>query len=119
MEKALTKVGSFWISKKAKEELSAVSNTVEEKAKWILNKLKAFGGCPPRTQPSAGTFSEKHNMLRDGRIEIKAERVYAGGMRSEVQGRIGGEIRKAGERHVIEGEVERDGRDENEGGGVG
>ncbi|KAE8124388.1 hypothetical protein FH972_019281 [Carpinus fangiana] len=47
MEKALTKVGSFWISKKAKaeisnitEDLSSLSNTVEEKAKWIFNKLK-------------------------------------------------------------------------------
>ncbi|KAH7529015.1 hypothetical protein FEM48_Zijuj05G0138800 [Ziziphus jujuba var. spinosa] len=47
MEKALTKVGSFWISKKAKEEISNItedissfSNTVEEKAKWIFNKLK-------------------------------------------------------------------------------
>ncbi|KAG7954961.1 hypothetical protein I3843_11G047600 [Carya illinoinensis] len=47
MEKALTKVGSFWISKKAKEEishisedLSSISNTVEGKAKWIFNKLK-------------------------------------------------------------------------------
>ncbi|KAH1114799.1 hypothetical protein J1N35_008177 [Gossypium stocksii] len=54
MEKALTKVGSFWISKKAKEELfniteelSAVSNTVEEKAKWILNKLKGRGALIP------------------------------------------------------------------------
>uniref|UniRef100_A0A5B6ZJE8 DUF538 family protein n=1 Tax=Davidia involucrata TaxID=16924 RepID=A0A5B6ZJE8_DAVIN len=52
MEKALTKVGSlksgtFWVSKKAKEEISNItqdlstfSNTVEEKAKWIFNKLK-------------------------------------------------------------------------------
>ncbi|KAF8378743.1 hypothetical protein HHK36_030092 [Tetracentron sinense] len=52
MEKALTKVGSlkagsFWISRKAKEEISNISeditsfsNTVEEKAKWIFNKLK-------------------------------------------------------------------------------
>ncbi|KAH6799096.1 DUF538 family protein of unknown function [Perilla frutescens var. frutescens] len=52
MEKALVKVGSikagtFWVSKKAKEEisnisqdLSTLSNTVEEKAKWIFNKLK-------------------------------------------------------------------------------
>ncbi|KAF6147210.1 hypothetical protein GIB67_039340 [Kingdonia uniflora] len=52
MEKALTKVaslkaGSYWISKKAKEEISNISedlnsfsNTVEEKAKWIFNKLK-------------------------------------------------------------------------------
>ncbi|XP_021286811.1 uncharacterized protein At5g01610-like [Herrania umbratica] len=47
MEKALTKAGSFWISKKAKaelsnitEDLSSLSNTVEEKAKWIFNKLK-------------------------------------------------------------------------------
>ncbi|KDP31297.1 hypothetical protein JCGZ_11673 [Jatropha curcas] len=47
MEKALTKVGSFWISKKAKEEfsnishdLSNLSDSVEEKAKWVFNKLK-------------------------------------------------------------------------------
>ncbi|KAL7139306.1 hypothetical protein ABFS83_09G041800 [Erythranthe nasuta] len=52
MEKALVKVGSikagtFWVSKKAKEEISNISqdlstfsNTVEEKAKWIFNKLK-------------------------------------------------------------------------------
>ncbi|XP_059642268.1 uncharacterized protein At5g01610-like [Cornus florida] len=52
MEKALTKVGSlktgtFWVSKKAKEEISNItqdlstfSNTVEEKAKWIFKKLK-------------------------------------------------------------------------------
>ncbi|KAF9626459.1 hypothetical protein IFM89_034393 [Coptis chinensis] len=60
MEKALTKVGSikvgsFWISKKAKEEisnisedLSSFSNTVEEKAKWIFNKLK---GKPQKSLP--------------------------------------------------------------------
>ncbi|PIA62929.1 hypothetical protein AQUCO_00200741v1 [Aquilegia coerulea] len=60
MEKALTtvgsfKAGSFWISKKAKEEisnisedLSALSNTVEEKAKWVFNKLK---GKPPKSLP--------------------------------------------------------------------
>lgn len=60
MEKALTKVsslkvGSLWISKKAKEEFSNISddlttfsNTVEEKAKWIFNKLK---GMPPKTLP--------------------------------------------------------------------
>ncbi|XP_062116632.1 uncharacterized protein At5g01610-like [Humulus lupulus] len=47
MDKALTKVGSFWISKKAKEEisnitedLSSFSSTVEEKARWVFNKLK-------------------------------------------------------------------------------
>ncbi|PSR84988.1 Protein of unknown function DUF538 protein [Actinidia chinensis var. chinensis] len=52
MEKALVKVeslkaGGFWLSKKAKEEFSNItedltvfSNTVEEKAKWIFNKLK-------------------------------------------------------------------------------
>ncbi|CAA3010376.1 Hypothetical predicted protein [Olea europaea subsp. europaea] len=52
MEKALTKVGSlkastFWVSEKAKEEisnisqdLSTLSSTVEEKAKWIFNKFK-------------------------------------------------------------------------------
>ncbi|KAL5553699.1 hypothetical protein UlMin_041100 [Ulmus minor] len=60
MEKVLTKVsslkvGNSWISKKAKEELSNISgdittfsNTVEEKAKWIFNKLK---GKPPRSLP--------------------------------------------------------------------
>ncbi|GMY25909.1 DUF538 domain-containing protein [Fagus crenata] len=52
MEKALTKVssikvGSLWITKKAKEEFSNISedittfsSTVEEKAKWVFNKLK-------------------------------------------------------------------------------
>ncbi|KAJ0982047.1 hypothetical protein J5N97_010302 [Dioscorea zingiberensis] len=55
MEKALTKVGSFWISKKAKEEiysigedLSRFSNTVEEKAKWVFEKLK---GKPQKALP--------------------------------------------------------------------
>ena len=60
MERALTtvsslKVGSLWISKKAKEELSNISqdintfsNTVEEKAKWIFNKLK---GKPMKSLP--------------------------------------------------------------------
>ncbi|KAK4430048.1 hypothetical protein Salat_1305500 [Sesamum alatum] len=60
MEKALVKLGSikagsFWLSKKAKEELNnitqdlnTVSNVVEEKAKWIFNKLK---GKPPRSLP--------------------------------------------------------------------
>lgn len=52
MEKALTKVGSLkvgsiWISKKAKEEfstitddLSSFSSTIEGKAKWVFNKFK-------------------------------------------------------------------------------
>ncbi|KAK2973441.1 hypothetical protein RJ640_007942 [Escallonia rubra] len=60
MEKALVKVGSikagsFWLSKKAKEEftnitddLNTFSNTVEEKAKWVFNKLK---GKPQKTLP--------------------------------------------------------------------
>ncbi|KAJ0106315.1 hypothetical protein Patl1_18815 [Pistacia atlantica] len=55
MDKALTKASSFWISKKAKEELSnitqdlsSLSNTVEEKAKWIFNKLK---GKPVKALP--------------------------------------------------------------------
>lgn len=60
MEKALTKVGSLkvgglWISKKAKEEFSNItedlntfSSTVEEKAKWIFNKLK---GKPLKSLP--------------------------------------------------------------------
>ncbi|MQL74098.1 hypothetical protein Taro_006470 [Colocasia esculenta] len=90
MEKALTKVGSFWISKKAKEEISAIgddlsvsvshcscalwppllvnlvtggvilvpvlmkfSNTVEEKAKWIFEKLKVpcSEGKPSKSLP--------------------------------------------------------------------
>ncbi|XP_043687143.1 uncharacterized protein At5g01610-like [Telopea speciosissima] len=60
MEKALTTVGSlksgsFWISKKAKEEISSItgeitslSNTVEEKTKWIFNRLK---GKPQKALP--------------------------------------------------------------------
>ncbi|KAL2904083.1 hypothetical protein RDABS01_002793 [Bienertia sinuspersici] len=62
MEKALTKVGSmkaaagsFWITKKAKEELidisqdlNAVSSVVEDKAKWLFNKLK---GKPSKSLP--------------------------------------------------------------------
>ncbi|KAE9595640.1 hypothetical protein Lal_00030609 [Lupinus albus] len=54
MQKALTRVTSFklvlgnsWITKKAKQEFSNISgdittfsNTVEEKAKWVFNKLK-------------------------------------------------------------------------------
>ncbi|KAL2935274.1 hypothetical protein RDABS01_018392 [Bienertia sinuspersici] len=52
MEKALTKVsslkvGSGWISKKAKqdfstitEDLSSISSTIEGKAKWVFNKFK-------------------------------------------------------------------------------
>ncbi|KAL3501472.1 hypothetical protein ACH5RR_035921 [Cinchona calisaya] len=60
MEKALVKVGSikagsFWLTKKAKEEfnnisedLNTFSNTVEEKAKWIFNKLK---GKPLKSLP--------------------------------------------------------------------
>ncbi|XP_009795914.1 uncharacterized protein At5g01610-like [Nicotiana tabacum] len=60
MERALTKVGSlksstFWVSKKAKEEISNISHdlsnlssTVEEKAKWIFNKLK---GKPTKSLP--------------------------------------------------------------------
>ncbi|GAB2234238.1 hypothetical protein Droror1_Dr00003482 [Drosera rotundifolia] len=55
MEKALSKVGSFWITQKAKEELKDISddlttfsNAVEEKAKWIFNKLK---GKPQKSLP--------------------------------------------------------------------
>ncbi|KAL4639590.1 hypothetical protein ACB092_03G229300 [Castanea dentata] len=60
MDKALTKVGSLkvgslWITKKAKEEFSNISedistfsNTVEEKAKWVFNKLK---GKPLKSLP--------------------------------------------------------------------
>ncbi|KAF7838501.1 DUF538 family protein [Senna tora] len=47
MEKVVSKVGSFWISKKAKQEfsnithdLSSLSNSVEDKAKCLINKLK-------------------------------------------------------------------------------
>ncbi|KAL7091322.1 hypothetical protein ACP275_12G098200 [Erythranthe tilingii] len=68
MEKALVKMGSlkagsFWLSKKAKEELNnitqdltTVSNVVEEKAKWIFNKLK---GQPPR---SLSDLLRQHNL---------------------------------------------------------
>ncbi|KAJ7956433.1 Protein of unknown function, DUF538 [Quillaja saponaria] len=63
MEKALTKVGSFWISKKAKEEisnitddLSSLSNTVEEKAKQIFKKLK---GKPSKALPD---LLREHNL---------------------------------------------------------
>ncbi|KAJ4796355.1 Cp protein [Rhynchospora pubera] len=49
MEKALTKLSSFTISRKAKEEIASIgedlsrfSSTVEEKAKWVFEKLK---GC--------------------------------------------------------------------------
>ncbi|KAG5536546.1 hypothetical protein RHGRI_024089 [Rhododendron griersonianum] len=60
MEKALTKVGSikastFWASNKAKQEISNItqdlstfSSTVEDKAKWIFNKLK---GKPSKALP--------------------------------------------------------------------
>ncbi|XP_044485353.1 uncharacterized protein At5g01610-like [Mangifera indica] len=63
MDKALTKAGSFWISKKAKEELSSItqdlsslSNTVEEKAKWIFNRLK---GKPLKALPD---LLKDHNL---------------------------------------------------------
>ncbi|KAF5745444.1 hypothetical protein HS088_TW07G01028 [Tripterygium wilfordii] len=68
MEKALTKVGSLkvgglWISKKAKEELSNISgdinkfsSTVEDKAKWIFNKLK---GKPLKSLPD---LLREHNL---------------------------------------------------------
>ncbi|KAM7250714.1 hypothetical protein ACFE04_022597 [Oxalis oulophora] len=58
MEKALTRVSSLnvgWISKKAKQELSNISqdittfsSTVEEKAKWVFDKLK---GKPLKSLP--------------------------------------------------------------------
>uniref|UniRef100_A0A6N2NBA4 Uncharacterized protein n=1 Tax=Salix viminalis TaxID=40686 RepID=A0A6N2NBA4_SALVM len=80
MEKALTKVnslkvGSLWISKKAKEELSNItedfnsfSTTVEEKAKWVFNKLK---GKPLKSLPdllreynlATGALPPEHNLL--------------------------------------------------------
>ncbi|KAL3631204.1 hypothetical protein CASFOL_024188 [Castilleja foliolosa] len=68
MEKALVKMGSlkagsFWLSKKAKEEfnnisqdLNTVSNVVEEKAKWIFDKLK---GKPTRSLPD---LLREHNL---------------------------------------------------------
>ncbi|XP_064968053.1 uncharacterized protein At5g01610 isoform X1 [Musa acuminata AAA Group] len=55
MDKALKKVASFSIPKKAKEEISSIgedlsrfSSTVEEKAKWIFEKLK---GKPSKSLP--------------------------------------------------------------------
>ncbi|XP_030521831.1 uncharacterized protein At5g01610-like [Rhodamnia argentea] len=63
MEKAMTKAGSFWISKKAKQEisniagdLSSISGAVEEKAKWVVNKLK---GKPPKALPD---LLREHNL---------------------------------------------------------
>ncbi|XP_041012980.1 uncharacterized protein At5g01610-like [Juglans microcarpa x Juglans regia] len=72
MEKALTKVGSLkvvvgssWITKKAKEEFSnlteditTLSNTVEDKAKWIFNKLK---GKPVKSLPD---LLQEYNLPR-------------------------------------------------------
>eukprot|EP00252_Welwitschia_mirabilis_P016010 TRINITY_DN35476_c0_g1_i1.p1 TRINITY_DN35476_c0_g1~~TRINITY_DN35476_c0_g1_i1.p1 ORF type:complete len:182 (+),score=34.41 TRINITY_DN35476_c0_g1_i1:32-547(+) len=47
MAKALTKASTFWITGKAKKEfaslgddINSLSNTVEGRAKWVLNKLK-------------------------------------------------------------------------------
>ncbi|KAJ4820168.1 hypothetical protein LUZ62_032734 [Rhynchospora pubera] len=55
MEKALTKLSSFTISRKAKEEITSIgedlsrfSSTVEEKAKWVFEKLK---GKPLKSLP--------------------------------------------------------------------
>ncbi|KAJ4750704.1 hypothetical protein LUZ62_085109 [Rhynchospora pubera] len=55
MEKALTKLSSFTISRKAKEEIASIgedlsrfSSTVEEKAKWVFEKLK---GKPLKSLP--------------------------------------------------------------------
>ncbi|XP_042419884.1 uncharacterized protein At5g01610-like [Zingiber officinale] len=55
MEKALMKVASFSIAKKAKAEISSIgddlsrfSSTVEDKAKWLFEKLK---GKPPKSLP--------------------------------------------------------------------
>ncbi|KAK1603038.1 hypothetical protein QYE76_016811 [Lolium multiflorum] len=55
MEKALTKLSSFTIPRKAKQELTAIggdisriSSTVEEKAKWVFEKLK---GKPNKSLP--------------------------------------------------------------------
>ncbi|KAI3440589.1 uncharacterized protein J3R85_003355 [Psidium guajava] len=63
MEKAMTKVGSFWISKKAKKEfsniaddLSSISGAVEEKAKRVIDKLK---GNPPKALPD---LLREHNL---------------------------------------------------------
>ncbi|CAN1313896.1 Uncharacterized protein At5g01610 [Linum perenne] len=64
MEKAVAKVGSLsigssWISKKAKEELSNItifSSTVEEKAKWVFSKLK---GKPSKCLPD---LLREHNL---------------------------------------------------------
>ncbi|KAK2411393.1 hypothetical protein QL285_046675 [Trifolium repens] len=63
MDKALTKIGSFWVSKKAKQEfsnitndLSSLSNTVEDKAKLFINKLKG------KTQKSLPELLREHNL---------------------------------------------------------
>ncbi|XP_027333144.1 uncharacterized protein At5g01610-like [Abrus precatorius] len=63
MDKTITKLGSFWISKKAKEEishisddLSSFSNTVEEKAKLLINKLKG------KSQKALTDLLREHNL---------------------------------------------------------
>ncbi|KAF2316052.1 hypothetical protein GH714_040847 [Hevea brasiliensis] len=86
MEKALTKVERFWISKKAKEEfstisrdLSTLSDAVEEKAKWVFNKLKgksqkSLADVLREYNLSPGLSSESE-MLRDSSILRYATRV--------------------------------------------
>ncbi|KGN64026.1 uncharacterized protein At5g01610 [Cucumis sativus] len=63
MEKTMAKVGSFWISKKAKQEittitaqLSSFSNTIEDKAKMVLDKIK---GKPQKSLPE---LLREHNL---------------------------------------------------------
>ncbi|XP_054807707.1 uncharacterized protein At5g01610-like isoform X2 [Prosopis cineraria] len=63
MEKALTTVGSFWISKKAKQEfsnisndLSSLSNSVEGMAKCLLNKLTG------KQRKEIGEVLREHNI---------------------------------------------------------
>ncbi|CAA6667377.1 unnamed protein product [Spirodela intermedia] len=93
MEKALTKVGSFWIAKKAKEEISSIgddlsrfSGTVEEKAKWVFDKLK---GKPRKSLPEllrehglpAGLFPRNvtcYEFDLQGRIRHKVRRPCEG-----------------------------------------
>ncbi|KAJ1438906.1 hypothetical protein SESBI_02678 [Sesbania bispinosa] len=80
MDKALTKLGSYWISKKAKEEdfphnrrPISLSNSVEEKAKLFINKLKG------KSLKSLPDLLREHNLppgcFKDSSIVRYANRV--------------------------------------------
>eukprot|EP01018_Ginkgo_biloba_P008774 Gb_30998 [translate_table: standard] len=77
MDKALTKVSIFWISKRAKKDISSMgdeitsfSNTVEGGEKWIFNNLKGKMQNPlpnllPDYELPAGLFPKNDQLLFD------------------------------------------------------